>query len=64
MRQKRVLLFAEWLDTHILEQVSNAQYVLTIPKLLRPIFKCHRQELGLLCRWAWQAAGRLFDGID
>jgi hypothetical protein len=35
------LLFAEWLDTHILEQVSHAQYVFTIPKLLRAVFKYH-----------------------
>ena len=49
-QQKRVLLFAEWLDMHILEQVSHAQYVFTIPKLLRPIFKYHRRELGLLCK--------------
>jgi hypothetical protein len=50
--QKRVLLFAEWLDTHILEPVSHAQYVFTIPKLLRQIFKFHRRELGLLCKSA------------
>ena len=36
-QQKRILLLAEWLDGHILEQVSHAQYVFTIPKLLRPI---------------------------
>jgi Transposase zinc-binding domain/Putative transposase len=62
-QQKRVLLFAEWLDTHILEQVSHAQYVFTIPKLLRPIFKYHRRELGLLCQSAWQALREMFQEV-
>ena len=62
--QKRVLLFAEWLDTHILEQVSHAQYVFTIPKLLRPIFKYHRRELGLLCKSAWQALRQMFQEVS
>jgi hypothetical protein len=44
------LLFAEWLDTHILEQVGHLQFVFTIPKLLRPIFKYHPKDLGLLCK--------------
>jgi len=62
-QQKRVLLFAEWLDTHILEPVSHAQYVFTIPKLLRPIFKFHRRELGLLCQSAWQALREMFQEV-
>jgi len=61
--QKRVLLFAEWLDTHILEPVSHAQYVFTIPKLLRPIFKYHRRELGLLCKSAWQALREMLQEV-
>ena len=59
-QQKRVLLFAEWLDTRILEQVSHAQFVFTIPKLLRPIFKFHPKDLGLLCQSAWQALKQMF----
>jgi hypothetical protein len=59
-QQKRVLLFAEWLDSHILEQVSHAQFVFTIPKLLRPIFRFHRRDLGLLCKSAWQALREMF----
>jgi hypothetical protein len=61
--QKRVLLFVEWLDTHILEPVSHAQYVFTIPKLLRPICKYHRRELGLLCKSAWQALRQMFQEV-
>ena len=59
-QQKRVLLFAEWLDGHILETVSHAQYVFTIPKLLRPIFKYHPRDLGLLCKSAWEALREMF----
>jgi Transposase zinc-binding domain/Putative transposase len=62
--QTRVLLFAEWLDTHILEPVSHAQYVFTIPKLLRPIFKYHRRKLGLLCKSAWQALRQMFQEVS
>ena len=62
-QQKRVLLFAEWLDTHILEQVSHAQFVFTIPKLLRPIFKYHPKELGLLCKSAWQSLKEMFQEV-
>jgi hypothetical protein len=61
--QKRVLLFAEWLDTHILEQVSHAQYVFTIPKLLRAVFKYHRRLLGILCKSAWQALREMFQQV-
>ena len=60
---KRILLFAEWLDRHILEQVSHDQYVFTIPKLLRPIFKYHRRELGLICKSAWQALREMFQEV-
>ena len=63
-QQKRILLFAEWLDTHILEQVSHAQYVFTIPKLLRPIFKYHPRDLGLLCKSAWQALLQMFQQVS
>ena len=59
-QQKRILLFAEWLDTRILDQVCHNQYVFTIPKLLRPIFKYHPKDLGLLCKAAWQAIKEMF----
>jgi hypothetical protein len=62
-QQKRILLFAEWLDGHILEQVSHAQYVFTIPKLLRPIFKYHRRDVGLLCKSAWQALKEMLQEV-
>ena len=62
-QQKRVLLFAEWLDTHILAEVHHAQFVFTIPKLLRPIFKYHPRDLGLLCKSAWQALKQMFQEV-
>jgi hypothetical protein len=57
------LLFAEWLDTHILEQVSHAQYVFTIPKLLRAVFKYHHRLLGILCKSAWQALREMLQQV-
>jgi hypothetical protein len=62
-QQKRLLLFAEWLDTHILEQVSHAQFVFTIPKLLRPIFKYHPKDLSPLCQSASQALKQIFQEV-
>jgi len=62
-QQKRVLLFAGRLDAHILEQVSHAQFAFTIPRLLRPIFKYHPKDLGLLCKAAWQALREMFQEI-
>jgi hypothetical protein len=62
-QQKRILLFAEWLDTHILAEVSHAQFVFTIPKLLRPIFKYHPKDLGLLCKSAWQTLKQMFQEV-
>lgn len=62
-QQKRILLFAERLHTHILAQVSHAQFVFTIPKLLRPIFKFHPKDLALLCQSAWQALKQMFQEV-
>lgn len=37
-----------------LEPVGHAQWVFTVPKMLRPYFLRHRELLGGLCRAAWQ----------
>ena len=50
--QKRVLLYGEWVEEHVLEPVPHRQYVFTVPRLLRPIFGRHRPWLGELCRIA------------
>ena len=36
--QKRVLLYGEWVQEHVLEPVAHRQYVFTLPRLLRLIF--------------------------
>lgn len=38
----------------MLEPVGHAQWVFTLPKMLRPYFLRHRERLGDLCRAAWQ----------
>ena len=37
----------------VLEAVGHAQWVFTVPKMLRPFFLRHRELLGDLCRAAW-----------
>ena len=37
--------------------------VFTIPKLLRPIFRYHPKELGLLCKSAWQSLKEMFQEV-
>ena len=50
--QKRVLLYGEWVQAHVLAPTPHRQYVFTVPRLLRPIFSRHRAWLGELCRIA------------
>jgi len=38
----------------VLEPVGHAQWLFTIPKMLRPYFLRHQELLGDLCRAAWQ----------
>jgi hypothetical protein len=56
--QKRALLFAEWLDTDILQPITHRQYV--IPKVLRGLFRREPALLGLLSRAAWRALKACF----
>ncbi len=51
---KRVLTFSEWLTENILEEVTQQQYVFTIPKIIRPYFKFDQKLLGKLCLCAWE----------
>ncbi len=50
--QKRVLLYADWVEENVLAPVARRQYVFTVPKLLRPAFGRQRAWLGELCRLA------------
>jgi hypothetical protein len=45
--QKRVIAFAERVETELLEKVPHSQYLVTIPKMLRIYFKHDRKLLGL-----------------
>jgi hypothetical protein len=43
--KKRQLLWAEWLGKEVLAPVSHRHVVLTIPRLLRPLFRRRRELL-------------------
>lgn len=51
---KRAAETAARLREDVLEPVGHAQWVFTVPKMLRPYFLRHRELLGGLCRAAWQ----------
>jgi hypothetical protein len=57
---KRALQFSDWLTTEVLEAVTHQQYVLTIPKIIRPYFKYDRSLLGKLCLCAWDTIKEFF----
>ncbi|MEX1245853.1 MAG: transposase [Thermoanaerobaculia bacterium] len=50
---KRGAAAAARLREEVLEAVGHAQWVFTVPKMLRPYFLRHRELLGDLCRAAW-----------
>jgi ribosomal protein S27E len=51
---KRAAQTAARLREEIFEPVGHAQWVFTVPKMLRPYFLRNRELLGGLCRAAWQ----------
>jgi ribosomal protein S27E len=53
---KRSAATAALLADEVLEPVGHAQWVMTVPKMLRPYFLHHRELLGGLARAAWQTA--------
>jgi len=56
---KRAAIFGALLREEILEEVGHAQWVFTIPKLLRPYFLHHRELLGRLSGAAFKTAHEL-----
>ncbi len=56
---KRAAVFGALLHEEILEDVGHAQWVFTIPKLLRPYFLHHRELLGKLSQAAWETVHEL-----
>jgi hypothetical protein len=57
--KKRQLLWAEWLSKEVLAPVSHRHVVLTIPRLLRPLFRRRRELLTELGRAAAEATTEL-----
>ena len=51
---KRGCELAAFLADHVLEDVPHAQWVFTIPKMLRPLFFRKRELRGVLAQLAWQ----------
>ncbi len=56
---KRAAAFAAFLKDELLADVGHAQWVFTIPKMLRPYFLYHRELLGQLCRAAYETVKEL-----
>jgi hypothetical protein len=56
---KRGCDLAAFLADHVLEDVPHAQWVFTIPKMLRPLFFRKRELRGVLARLAWQTVREL-----
>jgi hypothetical protein len=57
--KKRQLLWAEWLCEEVLAKVAHRHVVLTIPRLLRPLFRRRRELLTELGRAAAEAISAL-----
>jgi hypothetical protein len=58
---KRAVIFSELLQNKILADVPHAQWVLALPKMLRPYFLHHRELLGELARLAYETVRQ---GVD
>jgi len=56
---KRAAEFAAFLQDEVVEEVGHAQWVFTIPKMLRVYFLHHRELLGELSRAAYQTIQEL-----
>ena len=56
---KRAAAFVALLKDELLQDVCHAQWVFTIPKMLRPYFLYHRELLGQLCRAAYETVKEL-----
>jgi hypothetical protein len=57
--KKRQILWAEWLCEEVLAKVAHRHVVLTIPRLLRPLFRRRRELLTQLGRAAAEAVSEL-----
>jgi len=57
--KKRQLLWAEWLCEEVLAQTTHRHVVLTMPRLLRPLFRRRRELLTEMGRAAAEAVSEL-----
>lgn len=57
--KKRQILWAEWLCKEVLEPLAHRHVVLTIPRLLRPLFRRRRELLTELARAGAEAVSEL-----
>jgi hypothetical protein len=57
--KKRSLLWAEWLREEVLDPVPHRHLVLTIPRVLRPLFRRRRELLLELAQCAAEAVSEL-----
>ncbi len=56
---KRAAAFAAFLKDELLEDVAHAQWVFTLPKMLRRYFLYNRRLLGELCRAAYDTVAEM-----
>jgi len=56
---ERAAEFAAFLRDEVVAEVGHAQWVFTVPKLLRPYLMHHLELLGPLCAVAWQTVREL-----
>ena len=56
---KRAAIFAAFLREEVLEPVGHAQWVFSMPKMLRPYFLYHPELLGKLCRATYETVQEL-----
>ena len=47
-------IWSDWLEHELFYAVPRRQYVITVPKRLRPFFLYDRRLLGQLCRVAYR----------
>ena len=61
---KRAAIFSELLQHRILADVPHAQWVFSLPKMLRPYFLHHRELLGDLAILAYETVREMMDAAS
>ncbi|WP_211233429.1 IS91 family transposase [Salinispira pacifica] len=58
--QKRTLLYGEYLAKELLLELPHRQFVFTIPKILRPIFRTNKRLFGLVSKLIFSLLSEYF----